>query len=179
MRSSEAIFVIGLAAVLLAGPARIAVAAEEGAASALATWAGQGRLFQTGEKQALFVGAFQGVLFIENGQGILHAARILCPGSMDVDLGTGDQKGEGRCIVTGRSGDRLFARWTCAGPHLRGCNGKFTLTGGTGKFLGITGESEFVVKTVVQEISPGSGPVDIKEAMGGLAVWPELRYRIP
>ena len=115
MRHSGAIFVIGLAAVLLAGAAGVAVAAEEGAASALATWAGQGRLFQTGEKQALFVGAFQGVMFVENGQGILHAARILCPGSMDVDLGTGDQKGEGRCIVTGRSGDRVFARWTCAG----------------------------------------------------------------
>jgi hypothetical protein len=179
MRNSRAILGIGLAAALLAGLAGTAAAAEEGAASALATWAGQGRLFQTGEKQALFVGAFQGVMFVENGQGILHAARILCPGSMDVDLGSGDQKGEGRCIITGRSGDRVFARWTCAGPHLRGCNGRFTLTGGTGKFLGITGESEFVVKTVVHELVPGSGAEDVREAAGGLAVWPELRYRIP
>jgi hypothetical protein len=179
MLNAGAILMTVLAAVLLAGPAGPAVAAEEGAASALATWAGQGRLFRTGEKQALFVGAFQGVVFIENGQGGLHAARMLCPGSMDVDLGTGDQKGEGRCIVTGRSGDRVFARWTCAGPHLRGCNGRFTLTGGTGRFLGITGESEFVVKTVVHELAPGSGEEDIREAAGGLAVWPELRYRIP
>ena len=166
------------AAVLLGG-AGSAPAAEEGTVNALATWQGQGRVFKTGEQQALFVGGFVGILFVENSQGALHAARILCPGSLDIDLGTGSQSGEGRCIITARGGDRVLARWTCAGSHLQGCAGKFTLTGGTGRFLGITGESDFMVKSAIHELTAGSSGDEVREAAAGLAVWPTLRYRIP
>jgi hypothetical protein len=87
-----------------------ASAAEEGVVNALASWQGQGRLFRTGDQQALFVGAFVGIFFVENNQGVLHAAHILCPGAIDIDLGTGGQTGEGRCVITTRGGDRVFAR---------------------------------------------------------------------
>ena len=160
-------------------PAGSAAAAEEGTVNALASWQGQGRVFKTGDKQALFVGGFVGVFFVENDQGALHAARILCPGSLDIDLETGAQSGEGRCIITARGGDRVFARWTCSGAHFKGCGGRFTLTGGTGKFQGITGESLFVVKSALHELAPGSTSDEVREQAAGLAVWPELRYRIP
>jgi len=168
-----------LIAILLAFPAALASAAEEGAVNALATWQGEGRLFKTGPQQALFVGAFLGILFVENNQGDLHAAQILCPGSLDIDLGTGAQAGEGRCIITSRAKDRVFARWTCAGVHLQGCAGTFTLTGGTGRFQGITGESPFVVKSAIHELAAGPGADTVRETAAGLAVWPALRYRIP
>ena len=105
---------------VLPGGVGAAQAAEEGTVNALASWQGQGRVFKIGERQALFVGGFVGILFVENNQGALHAARILCPGSLDIDLGTGNQAGEGRCIITDRAGDRVFARWTCVGSHSRG-----------------------------------------------------------
>ena len=169
----------GVIAAWLLIPADLALAAEEGTVNALASWQGQGRLFKTAEQQALFVGAFVGILFVENNQGALHAARILCPASMDVDLETGVQSGEGRCIITARGGDRVFARWACSGVHFRGCGGKFTLTGGTGKFQGITGDSLFVVKSALHELAEGRTSDEVREEAAGLAVWPELRYRIP
>lgn len=163
-------------------PAPPAWSAEEATVNALASWQGQGRLFRTGERQALFVGGFVGVLFVENDQGQLNAAHILCPGSLDVDLDGGTQTGSGRCIVTTRSGDRVFARWTCTGTHFVGCAGKFTLTGGTGRFQGITGESDFVVKSAMHDLArnpAGLSGDEIREVAAGLAVWPALRYRIP
>jgi|SRR5262249_19017936 len=155
------------------------LAAEEGTVNALATWQGQGRFFRTGEQQAFFGGVFTGVLFVENNQGALHAAHILCPGSLDIDLGTGKQAGQGRCVITARSGDRVFARWECTGVHLEGCSGRFTLTGGTGRFQGITGESDFMVKSAMAELSLTASGNEIREEGAGLAIWPSLQYRIP
>jgi len=179
IRSLGVLLAVLLATAFLGLSAAPASAAEEGVVSALASWQGQGRLFRTGDQQALFVGAFVGIFFVENNKGVLHAAHILCPGALDIDLGTGGQTGEGRCVITTRGGDRVFARWTCTGVHLEGCGGRFTLTGGTGRFQGITGESEFVVKSGIHELAVGPASDHVQEEAAGLAVWPALRYRIP
>ena len=155
-----------------------AAAAEEGTVQALAAWQGQGRFFQTGQDQALFFGAFGGTLFLQNQTGALDAAKIVCPAMLELNLNDGTQSAEGRCIVTVKSGDRAFARWRCTGKSLQGCAGKFELTGGTGKLLGITGESEFVVRSAIAEFAV-KGDESVQETAAGLAVWPTLKYRIP
>lgn len=82
-------------------------------------------------------------------------------------------------IITGRTGNRAFARWSCSGLHLKGCAGKFSLTGGTGALQGITGESAFLVRSAIQELAVDLDDDTVQETAAGVAVWPELRYTIP
>ena len=103
------------------------------------------------EKQALFVGTFSGTILAEPKQGGLDVAKMLCPGMMEVNLNDGAQSAEGRCIMTTRSGDRVYATWNCTGVHLAGCRGTFTLVGGTGKFKDITGSGDFQIRSEVVE----------------------------
>ena len=107
--------------------------AAEGTVKATATWAAQGRFFLVKEKQALFVGALKGLMFLENKQGDLDAARIVCPGMVEINLDNGTESGEGRCVITTPSEDHVYASWTCAGEYMKGCAGTFTLLGGTGR----------------------------------------------
>ena len=153
--------------------------AEEGMVKATSAWQGQGQFFQVREKQALFVGSFSGTMFVETRQGALDAARITCPGMVEVNLDDGMQSGEGRCIITARDGERVYARWNCAGEHLVGCTGTFTLLGGTGRFERMTGQSDFLIRsdiaTYVRDLSAES----VQATATGLAVWPALKYKMP
>jgi hypothetical protein len=155
-----------------------AAAGEEGTVEAMATWQGRGRFFQTSVDEALFVGAFAGILYVQTQAGELDAAKMACPFTMTLNLNDGEQSAEGRCFITARGGDRVFAKWACAGKSLKGCAGKFVLTGGTGKFLGIGGESDFLVRSSLAELTV-QGDGSVEETAAGLAAWPALKYRIP
>lgn len=141
---------------------------------------GQGRFIPTGKgTEVYFVGTFTGVLFVEDGQGLLHAAKILCPGTLEVDVNGGKQRGEGRCVMTAGRDNQVYAQWSCAGTHQVECSGPFTLTGGTGGFAGITGLGDFRVRAAITELTIGSPGDGIQETAAGVAEWPSLRYRIP
>jgi hypothetical protein len=155
------------------------VPAEEGTVKATSAWQGQGRFFQVKEKQALFVGAFSGIMFVETKQGTLDAAKIVCPGMVEVNLSDGTQSGEGRCIITARDGGRVYARWNCAGEHLAGCKGAFTLLGGTGRFERITGQSEFLIRSDIATYVVDPAAEGVQATASGLAVWPALTYKTP
>ncbi|MFX0203369.1 MAG: hypothetical protein ACFFCW_45280 [Candidatus Hodarchaeota archaeon] len=157
----------------------IPVQGEEGSVKALAAWQGKGELFKIGEKQGLFVGRFGGIMFIEKGEEDLDAANFICPANMEVNLENGFQAAQGRCTITGRTGDQVFAEFHCKGVHLKGCKGQFKLTGGTGKFKGITGESDFLVRAALVDQKVEIATSSVHETALGLAVWPELRYKIP
>jgi hypothetical protein len=168
-----------LLAALVLVLSHMAVVAEEGTVRATASWQGQGRFFLVQEQLALFVGAFEGIMFVETQKGDLDAAKLLCPGMLEINLESGAQSGEGRCLLTGRSGDRVYAVWNCAGEHGDGCTGTFTLHGGTGKFQGMTGNSTFQIRSdlvaYVAELSEDS----LEGGASGVAVWPALTYKIP
>jgi hypothetical protein len=72
-----------------AGPALFSYAAEEGTVKATSAWQGQGQFFQVGKDQAFFVGGFEGIMYVETKTGALDAAKILCPGTVDLNLKTG------------------------------------------------------------------------------------------
>lgn len=118
-------------------------------------------------------------MFIEDGQGALDAARIVCPGTVELDLKGGKQKGEGRCVIMSSKGDHVYARWSREGVHMVGCRGKFTLTGGTGAAQGITGGGEFTIRSAVSALAGRSGAESVEEVALGLVVWPAFDYRIP
>jgi len=152
--------------------------AQEGTVKAAAAWVGQGRFLPTGAGISYFVGTFSGVLFVDKDEGPFNTAKILCPATLEVNVNGGSQRGEGRCLITLNPTDQVYAKWTCTGVHQVECKGTFTLTGGTGRFAGITGESEFRVRSAIAELVARPGEL-VQETAAGLAEWPTLRYRIP
>lgn len=156
-------------------------AAEERTVKASAVWMGQGRIIPTGQGTLLFfVGTFSGTLFVDGGEGALNMAKILCPGVLEVDINGGKQQGQGRCLISaGRGDDQVYAQWSCTGTHQVECTGPFVLTGGTGRFAGITGQGDFRVRTAIAELAMGPPGEGGQETAAGLAEWPALKYRIP
>lgn len=171
-------FVLALGLSVFASSATVR-AAEETTVEALAAYQSYGRLFRTAENQALFVGGFDGIMFVANGRGPLNTAKIVCPGMMEVNLDDGRTTGEGRCIITDSEGNRVFAKWRCSGEALVGCKGAFDLTAGTGRFQGISGGGDFILRTAITKFARDMSE-DHAEGIGlGLAVWPNLKYRLP
>lgn len=169
----------GLGAVLALLMVAAPVAAEESTVAALAAWQGEGRFYRVAKDRALFVGAFSGILFVESKQGALDAAKLVCPGAMEVNLGTAAQTAEGQCVITTHSGDQVFARWRCTGTHGEGCAGRFELNGGTGRFEQIAGQGDFTIRSAIAELADKVQNESVRETAAGLAVWPSLHYRIP
>jgi hypothetical protein len=157
----------------------VRVQAEEGTVKAMSAWQSQGDLFKAGENKGYFLGAFGGVLFVADKKGSLDAAHILCPGTMDINLEDSSTEGMGKCLITDREDNQIFAKWECSGIMLEGCEGRFDITGGTGKFDGITGGGDFVVRTAIGELSMDIPINGIQATSVGLAIWPNLHYKFP
>jgi hypothetical protein len=153
--------------------------AEEVTIKAMSPWQAEGKFFLVQENQALFIGAFGGIMFVATKQGALDTARLLCPGMVEVNLDDGKQSGEGRCIITAKDGDRVYAGWNCAGEHGAGCQGRFTLLGGTGKFNGITGQSDFLIRSDIAAYVADLAGESVQATARGMAVWPALTYKLP
>jgi hypothetical protein len=155
-----------------------AVRAEERTIQAVAPWAGRVRVYVTGPQQGFMLGTFAGRLTVEKEASPLDGAQFVCPGAVDADYAANIQRGEGRCVITAASGDRLFARWTCAGQPDKGCSGRFVLTGGTGAYQGVTGDGELVLRLVLSDLVRLER-LEADYDLSGRASWPALRYRTP
>jgi hypothetical protein len=153
--------------------------AGETSVKAWAVWQGQGRFYKATENLALFSGYFEGSMEVENKQGELNAASMICPGMLEVNLTDGTQQGWGRCIIVTRDGDRLYAGWSCTGKHLEGCSGPFTLSGGTGKFSSVSGESTFAVRSAIAEYVVSIPDGGVTANFAGQAAWSALKYTTP
>jgi hypothetical protein len=152
--------------------------AEERTIQASAPWEGRVRVYVTGPRQGFALGSFGGRLAVQGEPSALDGAQLTCPAAIEADYTTNTQRGEGRCVITAVSGDRLFARWTCAGEPDKGCAGRFTLTGGTGAYQGVTGEGDFALRLVLSDLVRFER-LEADYDLAGLASWPALRYRTP
>ena len=171
-------FLAGALAVAVMATPVVTQAAEEGTVKILAPWQSSGKVYQVGEKELLFTGSAEGIMYIEDGKGALDAAIIVCPGSREMSLETGKAVAHGRCIMTNGEGNQVFAKYRCEGA-LGQCQGKFTLTGGTGKFAGITGEGDMLVRTALGQVAVDVASGEAVRGAAGLAIWPNLSYKIP
>ena len=155
-----------------------AQAQEPDALKGVAVFEGEGMLFQLEDQNVYFVGGYVGVMVVGNDKEALNAATMVCPATIETNLETLVQSGHGRCILTDKDDNKVFAKWTCYGT-LSHCKGAFTFTGGTGKFEGISGINEFFVKTDVLAFQQTGEPGMVKKAGAGEAVWPEITYQLP
>lgn len=156
-----------------------AQAAEEETINAFAAWQGHGYIYPTGPNHATFVGGLSGVVYVETDEGPVDAGIIVCPAVMEIELEDATQTGRGRCTIAASDGARIYAEWSCAGTHLIGCDGEFTLTGGTGRFEGITGGGPMTVRSSLRAISGDAAGNTVGEAATGIIFWRGLHYTIP
>ena len=168
-----------VAVACIVGSAPRTGAAEKGEVVALAAWEAAGQFVRSGPEQAYFVGGFNGTLFVQSQEGSLDAARIVCPGTMQLSLKDMSQKGDGRCVITTLGGDQAFAKWTCEGAHLVGCTGDFTLNGGTGNLEGISGGGPMVLRSAFAAAAAEALGEGVTEVGTGIAIWPKLAYSVP
>jgi hypothetical protein len=164
--------------VTLALPLASAVVAEQGTAKILAPWEANGQLFQIAVDKLQFIGTFEGVMYIEHGDGLLDAALFTCPSTQIIHVLSNQLEGHGFCTVESPTGDFVYAEFTCNGEP-GSCTGKFTLTGGTGRLAGITGESDMIVRTALSGTAMNESTGGTVSAAKGLAIWPEMRFEFP
>jgi hypothetical protein len=167
-----------LSVVAIAAGGAPVVPAEERTVQAVTPWEARARIFVTGPQQAFLVAVFAGRFAVENGPSPLDGAQLACPAAVEADYAAKAQRGEGRCVITTGSGDRLFARWICAGEPDKGCTGRFVLTGGTGAYQGVTGDGDFVLRLILSDLIHFER-LEAEYDLAGLAAWPGLRYRTP
>ena len=89
------------------------------------------------------------------------------------------QPGEGRCIIATPGGDFLYARWICTGKAGEGCEGPFTITGGTGRFSNASGQSQIVIRSTMGEVVTTVPEKDVTATFTGQALWGVLKYMTP
>ena len=170
-----------LIAVSILAASVLAVAGEDVTVHVTAAWEGQGRLFKVHDTHALFAGTFRGQLVVETQPNLLDAATLVCPGLIEVHRAAATLSGEGRCLITTRTNETVYASWQCTGVYPTGCQGTFTLLGGTGPFARMTGRSAFLLRSdLTAYVADLPSMTDgIPTAATGVAIWPALTYTLP
>ena len=170
-----------LAAFLVtAGLWQAAGAAEDTKITAFSVWQGQGTTYPTGVQQGTFLGTFTGTVYVLSDQGPQLSGDLVCPAVITFDLADKGQTGRARCTITGKDGAQVYGELSCTGFQMVGCDGDYKITGGTGRFAGITGGGHVSVRS--ESRSTGAS-VDanggVAEQARGIIYWRELQYKIP
>lgn len=114
--------------------------AKHGSYAGKLVWFEKGTIMPV-EKDYFFKEAPQQGLFLNAaGGGFLHSAVFTC-GSQGV-VQNDQFSFSGYCIATDKEGDKAVLKWACARGGDR-CVGAFDWVGGTGKYAGIRGHSQF------------------------------------
>ena len=162
--------------VLIAGFTGLARAEGE-SVKIMMPWDGEGTVYTIGVDKLLFMGEFEGIMYVESKGGELDAAYATCPASQHIYIKNKQAKASGFCTITVSSEDVVFAEWDCQGK-VGACEGKLSLTGGTGRFVGVTGSSEMIVRSVLNTLVTGMGNGDAMRSATGLAIFPKLTYTL-
>ncbi|MBI5069501.1 MAG: hypothetical protein HZB56_14800 [Deltaproteobacteria bacterium] len=78
-----------------------------------------------------------------SGEGLMNNSSVRCVGGMHIVNGAWEDE-SGSCVITRPDGDQIFNTYRASGKVGGEVKGVTTITGGTGKLAGITGQSEFV-----------------------------------
>jgi hypothetical protein len=171
------LFGVLLSAAIAAPVMPTAFAAEE-KIKAFSVWVGSGPVIKTGENRATFSGAFTGTVYVETERGPVPAGLMMCPAMLEIDLTSGKQQATAHCQFLAQDGSSIFADLSCSGIHLVGCNGAMEITGGTGRFAGVTGGGKSIIRGDFREIRVEPGQ-PVTETVTGILYWPELTYSLP
>jgi hypothetical protein len=146
--------------------------------SAVIPWQGQGQIFPIGTDKLRFLGAIEGIMYLETAEGTLNEAFVQCPIVQDIDVTSETTSATGNCTIVVSTEDAVFAELTCSG--MRGyCSGEFKLTGGTGRFSGISGSSKMTVRSPVHALARDLSDGTVLQIAAGILQLPELTFTLP
>lgn len=150
---------------------------QEGTVSAVGPFLSTGEVSDTAPGERTIVGTFEGVMYIDSGEGLLDMAGFACPATVELDTSSGMLTSNGKCTLTGVQGNSVYAEWSCKG-RVGNCQGDFKLTGGTGPFEGITGSGPIKVRTAMVELAADVESGEVVSGAIGVIIWPELKYKL-
>jgi hypothetical protein len=146
--------------------------------SAVIPWQGQGQIFPIGTDKLRFLGAIEGIMYVETVEGALNEAFVQCPIVQDIDVTSETTSATGNCTIIVSTEDAVFAELTCSG--MQGyCSGEFKLTGGTGRFSGISGSSKLIVRSPVHALARDLSDGSVLQIAAGILQLPELKITLP
>ena len=160
---------------LIISPVR---AAEQDTVQAIIPWEAAGRVFQVDTTTLMFLGALEGVMYIESSRGEMHEAFIMCPLIQKLTLETGNTEATAHCEISASPENVAYAELSCTG-EVGSCQGTFTLIGGEGKFAGISGTGTLRVRSPMHALIADMAAGANLRIGSGLAVIKDLKYRIP
>jgi hypothetical protein len=154
-KAKTAVMKIALATTLALGGF---AGADEFKGTLLFPWEAHASVYDVGPKTLMFVGHAEGTLYADAGKGILDAAVTICPMLYEIDVESGDTRSEGRCAISPKGEEGvIYATYSCHG-QIGSCAGRLDLTGGTGKFEGISGSGAMVSRTAAGDLAIKLGP---------------------
>ncbi len=168
---------LALATLAFAGWSTAALA-ETRTISAIIPWQGQGQLFPITADKLKFLGAFEGIMYVETAEGDMNEAFVRCPIVQTIDAADRTTSASGNCVITVSPDDAVFAEISCNGVAGL-CEGDFKLTGGTGRFAGVSGSGKMTVRSPVHALAANLSDGTLVHAAAGLLKIPELRVRMP
>ena len=177
MKTTKGIF-LGTAVMLLmcswSGPTY----AASNTISAVIPWQGQGQIFPVATDRLRFLGSIEGIMYVETAEGDMNEAFVRCPIVQDIDAVDGSTSASGNCLIIVSTEDAVFAEISCEGKTGL-CRGEIKLTGGTGRFAGISGSGDLTVRSPVHALAADLSEGTVVHAAAGILQMPELKYRLP
>jgi hypothetical protein len=171
--------VLGLSLfIALAGSSLTAQAREQQDVAAVIAWSGEGRVFQIGPQSMEFLGAMEGIMYIETSEGEIDEAFVECSIKQTLHNGSNKTKGLGNCMIVQSSEDTVFAEFNCDG-QIGSCKGEFRLTDGTGSFKGIRGSSKLIMRSPLGHLADGLSNGAEIGVSSAVAILPDLSYTVP
>lgn len=140
----------------------------------LSTWEAHGNFYAVEPQKLLFQGSFEGMMFTEDGGGLMDGADIVCAVTQEFDLTNGTTQAVGKCSIDVSDEDTIYARFDCEGePGM--CDGQFTLVGGTGIFATISGGGNYRSRTQLAELATKIGGNSVIGSAEGIAIWSSVK----
>ncbi len=140
----------------------------------LSTWEAHGNFYAVEPNKLLFQGSFEGMMFTEDGGGLMDGARIVCAVTQEFDLNSSATQAVGKCSIDVSDEDTIYARFDCEGePGM--CDGQFTLVGGRGIFANITGGGNYRSRTQLAELATKLGSNAVVGSAEGIAIWSSVK----
>jgi len=146
--------------------------------SAVIPWQGTGEIEPIGADKLRFQGTIEGIMYIDTVEGPLNEAFVKCQIDQELDVTTESTSVTGICTIVVSTEDSVAAELSCRG--MQGyCIGEFTLTGGTGRFIGIGGSGKMTARSPVQSIAQTPSEGDELQIYVGILQLPELTITQP
>lgn len=140
---------------------------------AFSVWQVEGQLVPVSTQKAVVAGTVGGPFYVETDEGPADIADVTCPMTLEIDLSSGNQSGAGYCTFTAHDHAKVFGSWRCHGAVAEGCDGDFTITGGTGRLASITGKSQISFYASRHDLHVNDQTA-LADKAGGITLWPEL-----